>query len=116
MKRGDVVLVHVPFVGAKGGKTRPAVVVQNDVLNASIRETVVVEITSNVSRAAQGHHVLIDVATADGASTGLLCDSVIRCERPHTVPQLDIKRNIGALSPTHLRLLDEALKAAFAIL
>lgn len=115
MKRGDVVLVYVPFVGSKGGKTRPAVVVQSDALNAVIRETVVVEITSNVSRVGKGHQVLIDVATPDGASTGLLSDSVIRCERPHTVPQADITRSIGALSPTHLVLLDDALKAAFDI-
>ncbi|HEV3340338.1 MAG TPA: type II toxin-antitoxin system PemK/MazF family toxin [Pirellulales bacterium] len=116
MRRGDVVLVYVPFVGAKGGKRRPAVVVQNDSLNAAIRETVLVEITSNVSRAARPHHVLIDVATPDGASTGLLTDSVIRCERPHTVPQADIFQTIGALSPTLLRLLDDGLKAAFGIL
>lgn len=115
MKRGDVVLVYVPFVGTRGGKTRPAVVVQNDALNAAIRETVVVEITSNVSRAGKRHQVLIDVATPDGASTGLLTDSVIRCERPHTVPQADIIRIIGALSSMHLRLLDDALKAAFGI-
>lgn len=98
MKRGDVVLVYVPFVGAKGGKKRPAVVVQNDSLNAVIRETIVVEITSNVSRARRPHHVLIDVATPDGATTGLLTDSFIRCERPHTVAQTDILKNRRAFA------------------
>lgn len=39
MRRGDVVLVYVPFVGAQGGKTRPAVIVQNDSLNSLLRET-----------------------------------------------------------------------------
>lgn len=115
MRRGDVVLVYVPFVGARGGKTRPAVVVQNDSLNSALRETVVAEVTSNLSRAGSQHHVLIDVATPDGASTGLLTDSVIRCERPHTVPQADILKIIGALSRVQLRLLDDALKAAFGI-
>lgn len=115
MRRGDVVLLYVPFVGARSGKTRPAVVVQNDSLNSALRETVVAEITSNLSRAGSPHHVLIDVATPDGASTGLLTDSVIRCERPHTVPQADILKIIGALSPVQLRLLDDALKAAFGI-
>jgi mRNA-degrading endonuclease toxin of MazEF toxin-antitoxin module len=115
MKRGDVVLVYVPFVGAKGGKKRPAVVVQNDSLNVVIRETVIAEITSNVSRAVRRHHVLIDVATPDGACTGLLTDSVIRCERLHTVPQADILKFIGSLSPSHVQLVNEALKAAFGI-
>lgn len=115
MRRGDVVLVYVPFVGAQGGKTRPAVVVQNDSLNAALRETVIVEITSNVSRGLRPHHVLVDVATPDGASTGLLTDSVIRCERPHTVPQADILKNIGTLSATQMQFVEEALKSAFGI-
>lgn len=115
MKRGDVVLVYVPFVGARGGKTRPAVIVQNDSLNAALRETVIVEITSNVWRAGRPHQVFIDVATSDGISTGLLADSAIRCERPHTVPQADILKVIGTLSPVQLQLLDHALKAAFGI-
>lgn len=59
MKRGEVVLVFVPFVGASGGKRRPAVVVQNDVLNASLSETVVVEITSNIAHARMAHQVLV---------------------------------------------------------
>jgi mRNA-degrading endonuclease toxin of MazEF toxin-antitoxin module len=58
MKRGDVVLVHVPFVGAPGGKSRPAVVVQSDTLNSAIRETVIVEVTSNLSRVAMPHQVV----------------------------------------------------------
>jgi mRNA-degrading endonuclease toxin of MazEF toxin-antitoxin module len=37
MTRGDVVLVHVPFVGRPGGKLRPAVIVQADPLHARIR-------------------------------------------------------------------------------
>ncbi|MBC8113518.1 MAG: type II toxin-antitoxin system PemK/MazF family toxin, partial [Candidatus Saccharimonas sp.] len=39
MKRGDVVIVDVAYVGAQGSKRRPALVVQNDVLNSAIRET-----------------------------------------------------------------------------
>ena len=115
MRRGDVVLVYVPFVGIQGGKRRPAVVVQNDALNAAIRETVIVEITSNVSRVGKPHHVLIDVATPDGAATGLLNDSAVRCERPHTVPQTDVFRTIGSLSAAQLRLVDGALKAALGV-
>jgi mRNA-degrading endonuclease toxin of MazEF toxin-antitoxin module len=33
MKRGDVVLVNVPYVGLSGAKVRPALVIQNDSLN-----------------------------------------------------------------------------------
>lgn len=115
MRRGDVVLIYVPFVGAQGGKTRPAVIVQNDSLNVALRETVILEITSNVSRGVRPHHVLVDVAAPDGASTGLLTDSVIRCERPHTVPQADLVKKIGAISPRQMQFVEEAVKSAFGI-
>lgn len=55
MKRGDVVLVHVPNVGSPGGKMRPALVVQSDTLNGTIRETIIAAITSNLSNAHQPH-------------------------------------------------------------
>ena len=40
-RRGDVVIVDVPFTGAPGSKERPAVVVQADAYNNSIRKTVI---------------------------------------------------------------------------
>jgi mRNA-degrading endonuclease toxin of MazEF toxin-antitoxin module len=115
MKRGDVVLVHVPFVGMRGGKHRPAVVVQCDTLNAALQETFIVEITSNLSHIARPHQVFIDVSTADGAASGLLVDSAVRCERLHTIPQADVARSIGSLSTAHMHLIDEALKSALDI-
>ena len=49
MKRCDVVLIAVPFVGATGSKIRPAVIVQNDFLNKTLRETVIVAVTSDIA-------------------------------------------------------------------
>jgi mRNA interferase MazF len=115
MKRSDVVLVYVPFIGSAGGKNRPAVVVQCDSLNAAIRETVIAEITSNLAHASKPHQVLIDVATPDGAASGLLTDSAVRCERLHTVPQARVVRSIGALSPSLMQKIDAALKAALGV-
>lgn len=115
MKRGDIVLVQVPFVGTSGAKLRPALVVQSDSLNAIVRETIVAAITSNLNNVHQPHQLLIEITTPDGAATGLLADSAIRCERLHSVPQVDVKRVIGQLSPTLLRKIDDCLKAALAI-
>jgi mRNA interferase MazF len=117
MKRGDVVLVDLPFVGATGGKLRPAVVVQNDLLNIVIvlRETVIVEVTSNLTHAAKPHQVLIERATPDGAASGLLRDSAIRCERLHTIPQADVARIIGSLSTAGMQRIDVAIRSALGI-
>ncbi|HEX7446663.1 MAG TPA: type II toxin-antitoxin system PemK/MazF family toxin [Pirellulales bacterium] len=51
MKRGEVVLVDFPFASGGGSKVRPALIVQNDRGNALLRDTIVVPITSNVTRA-----------------------------------------------------------------
>ena len=115
MRRGEIVLVFVPFVGAPGGKSRPAVIVQCDALNAALREIVIVEITSNLAHAGKPNQVLIDISTPKGAASGLLTDSAIRCERIHTIPQADVQRNIGFLPATIMQLLDKALKAAMDI-
>lgn len=56
-----------------------------------------------------------EVATPEGATTGLLTDSAIRCERLHTVPQADVVRSIGMLSAAQLRKVDDALKAALRL-
>ena len=115
MKRGDVVIVDVAYVGAPGSKPRPAVVIQNDVLNSAIRETIIVAITSNLSNVHQSDQLLIDISTADGAATGLSMDSAVRCNRIHTIPQSDIKRTIGTFSSALMAKTDACLKSALGI-
>jgi mRNA interferase MazF len=115
MKRGDVVLVQVPFVGTPGAKVRPALIVQCDPLHSMIRETIIAAITSNLSNIHQPHQLLIDLSTPDGAASGLLTDSAVRCERLHTVPQVDVQRVIGQLSSALMMRVDKCLKAALGI-
>jgi mRNA interferase MazF len=115
MNRGDVLLAFIPNVGSPGGKKRPALVVQSDLNNARLRETIIAAITSNISRVHEAHHLLIDISTPAGAATGLLRDSAVRCERLHTIPQDDIDRVIGKMSDALMKQVDECLKAALGI-
>jgi mRNA interferase MazF len=115
MTRGDVVLVQVPFVGAPGVKLRPALVIQSDALNALLRETIIAAITSNLANVHQPHQLLIEIATAEGAASGLLTDSAIRCERLHTVAQADVQRVNGRLSSNVMARIDQCLKAALGM-
>src|SRR5438132_9728401 len=98
VRRGDVILVYVLNVGSPGGKVRPALVVQSDHNNVRLDETIIAAITSNVSRVQEATQLLIDVSTADGAASGLLHNSAVRCERLHSIPQVDVRRIIGHLS------------------
>jgi mRNA-degrading endonuclease toxin of MazEF toxin-antitoxin module len=88
MNRGDVILAVIPNVGSPGGKKRPALVVQSDLNNARLRETIIAAITSNISRIHEDHQLLINISTADGTATGLLRDSAVRCERLQSRPRL----------------------------
>ena len=115
MKRGDVVLVHLPFVGTVGSKVRPALVLQNDVLNKSLRETIIAEITSNLKHVTRPHQVLIDLSTTDGAASNLLMDSAVRCERVHVISQSDVRQVIGVLSASLMQQVEAAVKSALGI-
>lgn len=115
MKRGDVVLVHVPFVGSTGGKLRPALVVQSDHLHGLIRETIIAAISSTLTSVHQPHQLFVDISTPEGATSGLLANSAVRCERLHTVPQSDVRRVIGHLSDALMAQVDGCLKSALGI-
>ena len=115
MKRGDVILAFIPNVGSAGGKKRPALVVQSDLNNARLNETIIVAITSNTSRVHEPHQLLIEIAASDGAATGLLHDSAVRCERLHTIPKIDIEQVIGKMSDPLMAQIDECLKASLGI-
>ena len=115
MKRGDVILAFVEHVGSSGGKVRPALIVQNDSLNAKLQETVLAAITSNLSHVHEVHQLLIDISTTEGASSGLLHNSAVRCERLHVIPQVDVHRVIGSLSAQTMQEIDECLKSALGI-
>ena len=41
MKRGEIVLIDFPYTDGRSSKLRPALVVQNDVDNARLRDTIV---------------------------------------------------------------------------
>jgi mRNA interferase MazF len=115
VRRGDVILTFVANVGAPGGKLRPALVVQSDHNNVRLNETIIAAITSNLSRVHEATQLLVDVSTPDGASSGLLHNSAVRCERLHSIPQTDARRVIGRLSTIPMRKIDDCLKVALGL-
>lgn len=115
VSRGDVVLVHFPFASTTGTKLRPAVVVQNDRYNRRLNTTVIAAVTSNVRHQSDPCQVAVDPATADGAATGLLKDSAIKCENLATVETDLIRRKIGTLPPALLSALGDAIKDSLGL-
>ena len=114
--RGDVVLVSFPFASAAGAKLRPALVVQSDHNNRRLANTILVQITTNTSRAdKEATQVLVDPATPAGQSSGLLSRSAITCENIATVDSSKVLRKIGDLSAALMQQVNDALKASLAL-
>ena len=116
MNRGEVVLVDFPVPSGGGSKVRPALIVQNDRGNALLRDTIVVPITSNISRVARvPTQFAIDSASPDWQSSGLRTPSVVKCESIYTFNQSRIVSTIGRLSATTMTAIDNCLKEALGI-
>jgi mRNA interferase MazF len=113
--RGDIVLLQAPFASRMGSKMRPMLVVQNDQNNARMANTILVFITSNLSRATEPTQILIDIATPEGQRSGLKQTSVVSCENILTVVQADILRTVGRLPAALMQRVDQALKVSLAL-
>jgi mRNA interferase MazF len=115
VRRGDIVLASYPFASGVGGKKPPVLVVQNDRDNQQLTNTIVAQITSNIRRAHEPTHLLIEVASPAGKQSGLLTDSVISCVNLATIHEGRIERTIDSLPPSVMSMVDACLKAALAL-
>lgn len=115
VQRGDVLLAYYPFAIGTGGSRRPVLVVQNDHDNQRLHNTVVAQITSNLKRAKEPTHLLIEIGTPDGAASGLLHDSVVSCNNLVTIHESKIDKVIGHLPDVLMRQIDDCLKAALGL-
>lgn len=115
VKRGDVVLLSMPFAQGGGSKIRPAVVVQTDRNNARLNNTIVAAITRNISRANLPTQLLVDPGTSAGKDSGLMAVSAVTCENLFTVGRNLIHRSIGRLSTDDMRQVSDCLRAALDI-
>lgn len=106
LRRGDVVIVDF----GEPGKLRPALVVQNDRDNGRLTNTIVVQITSNISRAHEPAQHLIDASHSDWKPSGLRRPSVVNCANIAFIRQQHIVRSIGQLSSATMLKINECLK------
>ena len=112
--RGQIVVVDFAIAGLPK-KVRPVLVVQADSFNKKMTNTVVAMITTNLARAGEASHQLVDITTPAGKQSGLLHSSVINCNTLTTVRQQDILRVLGSLPAGMMQQIDGCLKASLGI-
>jgi mRNA interferase MazF len=116
VKRGDVVLVPIPFSSGTGGKVRPALVVQTDRNNGRLNDTILAIITKTTHRAlSEPTQLLIDITSHEGKLSGLIHTSAVKCEHLATIDQTLIMRVIGTLPSSLMAHIDVCLKASLQL-
>jgi len=110
--RGDVVKVNLdPAVGSEPNKTRPCVVIQNDVGNRYSSVFIVAAIT-DVENVPKRYPVDVYVRKGDG---GLEKDSVVQCNLLRCVSEKRLISTYGHFSPAIMERVDQALKVSLAL-
>jgi mRNA interferase MazF len=80
--RGDIVLVDFPYSDQTGQKVRPALIVQSDIWNQILDDTILALITSSRHRrVGASTQYFIDISTTEGQQTGLRLNSIVQMDR-----------------------------------
>lgn len=109
-----MVLVPFPYVtDFRKAKTRPALVVQNDIGNKFSSTIIVALISSSVPAKRYPMHFFIDHPSRTAKLAGLDRPSVVKMETPLTLPREAVLRKIGALTSESMDSVDTAL--AFSV-
>ena len=111
-RRGEVYLVTFdPTVGSEIRKTRPAVVIQNDVGNRVASTTIVAALSSQVEEPLYPFEVLVQ--PRDG---GVVKPSVVLLNQIRTVDRQRLIRHLGTLRPATMRRVDRALAISLSLM
>ena len=115
MRRGDIVAVDLePVRGAEADKRRPAVVVSNDMANATARRLgrgviTVVPVTSNTRR------LFPFQVRLRRSETGLPNDSKAQAEQVRSIAIGRVHGRLGVVPDARMRDIDEALRLHLAL-
>lgn len=115
MRRGDIVAVDLePVRGAEADKRRPAIIVSNDMANATATRLergviTVVPVTSNTDRLFPFQVLLT------AAETGLQRDSKAQAEQVRSIAIERVHGRLGVVPQARMAELDEALRLHLAL-
>jgi mRNA interferase MazF len=111
-RRGDTFLAALdPTLGREIQKTRPALIIQNDIYNRIGGMTIVAPITSTVRFPLNPVHVLL----AAGRSTGLEVISVALLSQIRAIDQRRLIKRLGVADDAEMARVDEAIRISLSL-
>ena len=107
MTRGSVWWVEFdPAVGTEINKTRPAVIVSNDIANQYLARVVVIPLTSNISRIYPGEAIVV----LNGNKNKAMTDQIMSADKSR------LKNKISDLSNSDMASIETAMKRFFDLI
>ena len=112
--RGDVYLVNLdPIIGKEIGKSRPAIIIQNDTGNKFSPVTIIAPV-SGVKEITKPLPIMIFLSKGEG---GLKEDSYVDCGQIRTVDKdRRLINKLGSLKQENIQEIDIALKISLSLL
>jgi len=111
-RRGEVYLVEFdPARGHEIRKTRPGLVIQNDIGNRHSPLTIVAAITSRLSPTPYPIEVFVEPLKGNGLSLR----SAIHLDQIRSVDRERLVKRLGALDAATMRKVDDALKISLGL-
>ena len=106
IKKGDILLINFePVKGSKQGRVRPALVVQNDILNRFSPITIVAPITSRIY--SKEYPTNVEITKFESR---LNVDSTILTNQIRAVDKSRIIKKISSLNSSSMKKVDLAIK------
>lgn len=111
LKRGDIFFAELnPVQGSEQGGVRPVLVVQNDVGNNFSPTTIVLPITSRMSKAKLPTHVALSKR-----ESGLSRDSVVLAEQIRTIDKVRLQQKVATLDEMTMARINSAMEISMGI-
>jgi mRNA interferase MazF len=111
-RRGEVYLVNFDrVIGAEIRKTRPALILQNDIANRHSPLTIVAAITSQFEEPLYPTEVLL--TAGEGGTTR---DSVILLNQIRSVDKRRLERRLGTIRSESMRRVDRSLQISLGLI
>ena len=110
-RRGELYWVDLdPTIGSEIAKTRPGLIISNDVGNQFSDRVIVAPLTSRAIDRVYPFEVLVPAGEGGVRET-----SKVALDQIRTVDKRRLGRRIGALSDTSMRAVDRAIRLSLAV-
>jgi mRNA interferase MazF len=108
--RGEIYYANLsPSQGCEQGGMRPVLIVQNNLGNKHAPTTIVIPLTSRLTKKPLPTHILL------GTHCGLTCESLALCEQIRTVDKSRLTTKLGLVDGITMDKIDKALKVSLGL-